>query len=202
MNSTGDLDSYGAQFYLSRRFENGLFVDTQGQFDHFSNSASVRMLDGRKAHAEFSGNGYGLGMKVGYTWEDNGLFVEPYVKATGRAFDGAHYTLTNGMVVNGNDYKSLQGELGADVGYTFEMGAGHLKPYLHLAGINEFADNNKTRVNNATLNNSIDGAAIQLGLGAEMKVTDNFGGYVAYDYTKGHDSERPWQTTVGVNYSW
>lgn len=202
MNSTGDLDSYGAQFYLSRRYENGLFVDTQGQFDHFSNSASVRMLDGRKAHAEFSGNGYGLGMKVGYTWQDHGLFVEPYVKATGRAFDGAHYTLTNGMVVNGNDYKSLQGELGADLGYTLEMGAGYLKPYVHLAGINEFADNNKTRVNNATLNNSINGAAIQLGLGAEMKVTDNVGGYVAYDYTKGHDAERPWQTTVGVNYSW
>lgn len=202
MNSSGDLDSYGAQFYLSRRFDNGLFVDTQGQFDHFSNSASVRMLDGGKGHAEFSGNGYGLGMKLGYTWEDQGFFAEPYVKATARAFDGTHYTMSNGMVVNGNDYKSMQGELGVDLGYTLGINAGYVKPYIHLAGINEFADNNKTRVNNVTLNNSIDGAAVQVGVGTEVKVFENLGGYVAFDYTKGHDTESPWQTTVGMNYSW
>ncbi|WP_338567411.1 autotransporter outer membrane beta-barrel domain-containing protein [Erwinia sp. E_sp_B01_3] len=202
MNSSGDLDSYGAQFYLSRRFNNGVFVDTQGQFDHFSNSASVHMLDGGKGHAEVSGNGYGLGMKVGYTWEQQGFFAEPYVKATARAFDGADYTLSNGMVVNGNDYKSMQGELGVDLGLTLDINAGYVKPYVHLAGINEFADNNKTRVNNVTLNNSIDGAAVQIGVGTEVKLFENLGGYVAFDYTKGHDAERPWQTNVGVNYSW
>lgn len=200
MNSNGDVDSYGAQFYLARRYDNGLFVDTQAQFNHFSNSADVRMLDGGKGHAEFSGNGYGLGMTLGYTWQDNGFFAEPYVKATGRTIDGAQYTLSNGMAVNSDDYRSMQGELGVNLGYTFAIDKGYLKPYIHLAGINEFADDNKARINNVTLNNSIDGAAFQIG--AELKLNESISGYAGFDYTKGEEIERPWQATVGIGYSW
>lgn len=77
-----------------------------------------------------------------------------------------------------------------------------MKPYLHLAALNEFADGNSVRVNNVSLDNSVKGAAFQAGLGAEVKVTDNLGGYAAFDYTKGDNTERPWQATVGVNYTW
>lgn len=202
MNSSGDLDSYGAQFYLSRHFSNGLFVDTTAQFDHFSNSGDVRMLDGQRSRSDFSSNGYGLGMTVGYTWADLGFFAEPYVKVVGRTVDGAHYTMNNGMVVNSDDYKSLQGEIGADVGYTFAINQGYIKPYFHLAGLNEFADSNEARLNNIKMNNSIDGAAVQVGAGAEVRLMKDIGGYVSFNYTKGDDIERPWQANVGVSYSW
>lgn len=202
MNSSGDLDSYGAQFYLSRRFENGVFVDTAAQFTHFSNSGDAHMLDGQRSRSDFSTNGYGLGMKIGYAWQYEGFFADPYIKATGRTFDGMHYTMNNGMVVKGDDYKSLQGEIGADVGYTFEIQQGYVKPYLHLAAINEFADSNEMKINNHTFNNSIDNAAFQIGTGAEVKLMQNVGGYASFTYTKGNDIERPWQANVGVNYSW
>lgn len=202
MNSSGDLDSYGAQFYLSRHFDNGIFVDTNAQFDHFSNSGDAHMLDGQRSRSDFSGNGYGLGMKVGYTWSEQGYFAEPYIKATGRTFDGAHYTMNNGMVVRADDYKSLQGEIGADVGYTFEINQGYIKPYFHLSGINEFVDSNEMKLNNVRMNNSIDGAAVQVGAGAEVKLMKDVGGYASFNYTKGDDIERPWQANVGVSYSW
>ncbi|ENH6239616.1 autotransporter outer membrane beta-barrel domain-containing protein, partial [Salmonella enterica subsp. enterica] len=38
MNSSGDLNSYGAQFYMSRRYDSGVFVDSALQFNHFSNT--------------------------------------------------------------------------------------------------------------------------------------------------------------------
>lgn len=202
MNSSGDLDSYGAQFYLSRRFENGIFVDTSAQYNHFSNSGDARTLDGQRSRSDFSTNGYGLGMKLGYTWEESGYFAEPYVKATGRAIDGAHYTMNNGMVVNGDDFKSMVGEIGTDVGYTFDLNQGYIKPYLHLAALNEFADSNEMKLNNVTMNNSIDGAAFQIGGGAEVQLMKNIGGYASFNYTTGDNLERPWQANVGVNYSW
>ncbi|ROR08865.1 autotransporter outer membrane beta-barrel domain-containing protein [Erwinia sp. JUb26] len=202
MNSSGDLDSYGAQFYLSRRFENGIFVDTSGQYNHFSNSGDARTLDGQRSRSDFSTNGYGLGMKLGYTWEDSGYFAEPYVQATGRVIDGAHYTMNNGMVVNGDDFKSMVGEIGTDVGYTFDLNEGYIKPYLHMAALNEFADSNETRLNNINMNNSIDGAAFQIGGGAEVQLMKNVGGYASFNYTTGDNLERPWQANVGVNYSW
>ncbi|EBJ8772101.1 autotransporter outer membrane beta-barrel domain-containing protein [Salmonella enterica] len=202
MNSSGDLNSYGAQFYMSRRYDSGVFVDSALQFNHFSNTAKARMTDGQQAKADFSGNSYGLEAKVGYAWNSEGFFAEPYVRAAARAFDGEHYALSNGMTVNSNDYKSMLGEVGADLGYQYDTSGGYVKPYLHLAALNEFADGNSVRVNNVSLDNSVKGAAFQAGLGAEVKVTDNLGGYAAFDYTKGDNTERPWQATVGVNYTW
>ncbi|EJB3895842.1 autotransporter outer membrane beta-barrel domain-containing protein [Salmonella enterica] len=202
MNSSGDLNSYGAQFYMSRRYDSGMFVDSALQFNHFSNTAKSRMIDGQQAKADFSGNSYGLEAKVGYAWNDNGFFAEPYVRAAARAFDGEHYNLSNGMTVNSNDYKSMLGEVGADVGYQYDLSGGYVKPYLHLAALNEFADGNSVRVNNVSLDNSVKGSAFQVGVGAELKMTDNLGGYAAFDYTKGDNTERPWQATVGVNYTW
>lgn len=202
MNSSGDLDSYGAQFYMSRRYDSGVFVDSALQFNHFSNTAKARMTDGQQAKADFSGNSYGLEAKVGYAWNSEGFFAEPYVRAAARAFDGGHYALSNGMTVNSNDYKSMLGEVGADLGYQYAISGGYVKPYLHLAALNEFADGNSVRVNNVSLDDSVKGAAFQAGLGAEVKVTDNLGGYAAFDYTKGDNTERPWQATVGVNYTW
>ncbi|EPX9142036.1 autotransporter outer membrane beta-barrel domain-containing protein, partial [Salmonella enterica] len=66
MNSSGDLNSYGAQFYMSRRYDSGVFVDSALQFNHFSNTAKARMINGQQAKADFSGNSYGLEAKVGY----------------------------------------------------------------------------------------------------------------------------------------
>ncbi|HAF4710365.1 TPA: autotransporter outer membrane beta-barrel domain-containing protein [Salmonella enterica] len=202
MNSSGDLNSYGAQFYMSRRYDSGVFVDSALQFNHFSNTAKARMTDGQQAKADFSGNSYGLEAKVGYAWNSEGFFAEPYVRAAARVFDGEHYALSNGMTVNSNDYKSMLGEVGADLGYQYAISGGYVKPYLHLAALNEFADGNSVRVNNVSLDDSVKGAAFQAGLGAEVKVTDNLGGYAAFDYTKGDNTERPWQATVGVNYTW
>ncbi|EDX6465643.1 autotransporter outer membrane beta-barrel domain-containing protein, partial [Salmonella enterica subsp. diarizonae serovar 60:r:e,n,x,z15] len=202
MNSSGDLNSYGAQFYMSRRYDSGVFVDSALQFNHFSNTAKARMINGQQAKADFSGNSYGLEAKVGYAWNSEGFFAEPYVRAAARAFDGEHYALSNGMTVNSNDYKSMLGEIGTDLGYQYAISGGYVKPYLHLAALNEFADGNSVRVNNVSLDNSVKGAAFQAGLGAEVKMTDNLGGYAAFDYTKGDNTERPWQATVGVNYTW
>ncbi|ECG8159265.1 autotransporter outer membrane beta-barrel domain-containing protein, partial [Salmonella enterica] len=202
MNSSGDLNTYGAQFYMSRRYDSGVFVDSALQFNHFSNTAKARMTDGQQAKADFSGNSYGLEAKVGYAWNSEGFFAEPYVRAAARAFDGEHYALSNGMTVNSNDYKSMLGEVGTDLGYQYAISGGYVKPYLHLAALNEFADGNSVRVNNVSLDNSVKGAAFQAGLGAEVKMTDNLGGYAAFDYTKGDNTERPWQATVGVNYTW
>ncbi|EEN2801945.1 autotransporter outer membrane beta-barrel domain-containing protein [Salmonella enterica] len=159
MNSSGDLNSYGAQFYMSRRYDSGVFVDSALQFNHFSNTAKARMINGQQAKADFSGNSYGLEAKVGYAWNSEGFFAEPYVRAAARAFDGEHYALSNGMTVNSNDYKSMLGEVGADLGYQYDISGGYVKPYLHLAALNEFADGNSVRVNNVSLDNSVKGAA-------------------------------------------
>ncbi|WP_152083570.1 autotransporter outer membrane beta-barrel domain-containing protein [Enterobacter oligotrophicus] len=205
MQSKGDVDSYTVQGYLSRRFDNGAFVDTTAQFGHYSQDAKVRMLDGQTASGSNATNSFGLGMKVGYTYLDaSSFFAEPYVKVSAMTFDGADYTLSNGMTVHSDDMNSVQGEVGVNLGYIHELqqkGA-FVKPYFHLAGVNEFADGNTVKLNDVALDNSIDGAAVRVGAGIQVQATENLGGYAGFDYTKGSDIERPWQAAVGVNYTW
>lgn len=206
LNSRADIDSYGAQGYVSRRFDNGIFVDTGVQFSHFTESGKVSMLDGQHAQADTGTNGYGLNVKLGYDYRNaSGFFAEPYVKATAMTFDGMNYRLSNGMTVNSAGMNSLQGELGVNAGYTFDLpqkGA-FVKPYINLAGVNEFANGNKVTLNETdTLNNSVDGAGVRVGAGVQMQMTQNLGGYVSVDYMNADKTERPWDAVVGVSYTW
>lgn len=202
LDSSGSVNNYGAQFWLSRHYDNGVFVNGNAQFGHYSNSAKVRMLDSSQARGEYATNGYGIGVKLGYVYQNAGFYAEPYAQATGRAFSGASYKLSNGMQVNSTDYKSFLGEIGTDIGYTVPTGAGYLKPYLHLAVLNEFATSNHVRANNIDLQNSINGTAFRIGIGGEVKLMQNLGGYASFDYTKGSNIERPWQANLGINYTW
>lgn len=204
MSSKGSLDGYNVQGYLSRAYDNGFFVNTTAQFGHYTTEAKVNMLDGQKATSNKMGtNGFGFSMKGGYTYTNQNFFAEPYVKATAMAFDGASYTLSNGMTVESNDLTSMQGEVGATAGYTHKLANnGFVKPFVRIAGIEEFADSNTVKVNGIELNNSVDGAAVRVGAGVQMQATKNFGLYTSFDFTKGGDIERPWQATAGVNYIW
>lgn len=204
MRSNGDTDAYGVQAYLSRRYDSGIFVDTTAQFAHYSSSANAVANDGKRGDADFSTNGFGAGVKLGYDWRDaSGFFAEPYAKLSAKTFDSVAYTLSNDMKVNSDSVTSVQGELGATAGYRFTTAHGYVEPYVHLAGINEFSDGNNVRLNDTvSLNNSTDGSAVRVGAGARVKFMDNVGGYAGLDYTKGSDTEQPLQGMIGVNVTW
>lgn len=202
MNSDGKLNSYGAQFYLSRSYDNGLFLDGVAQFNHFSNSAKARSLDGRQGTADYSVNGYGFGVTLGYVWQNAGLFAEPYLKASANSYDGARYSLSNGLLVDSGDYKSVTGEIGTHLGYDVSLSQALLRPYLKLALQNQFATGNTIKVNHIDINNSVSGAAFKLGLGTEVNLQQNLGGYLSFDYNKGSNIERPWQINAGISYNW
>lgn len=202
MNSDGKLNSYGAQFYLSRSYDNGLFLDGVAQFNHFSNSAKARSLDGRQGTADYSVNGYGFGVTLGYVWQNAGLFAEPYLKASANSYDGTRYSLSNGLLVDSSDYKSVTGEIGTHLGYDVSLSQALLRPYLKLALQNQFATGNTIKVNHIDINNSVSGAAFKLGLGTEVNLQQNLGGYLSFDYNKGSNIERPWQINAGISYNW
>lgn len=46
MQSKGDTEGYSFHAYLSRQYNNGIFIDTAAQFGHYSNTADVRLMNG------------------------------------------------------------------------------------------------------------------------------------------------------------
>ncbi|BDH34596.1 autotransporter [Escherichia coli] len=203
MQSKGDTEGYSFHAYLSRQYNNGIFIDTAAQFGHYSNTADVRLMNGGGTFkADFNTNGFGAMVKGGYTWEDgNGLFIQPYAKLSALTLEGVDYQL-NGVDVHSDSYNSVLGEAGTRVGYDFAVGNSTVKPYLNLAALNEFSDGNKVRLGDESVNASIDGAAFRVGAGVQADITKNMGAYASLDYTKGDDIENPLQGVVGINVTW
>ena len=203
MQSKGDTEGYSFHAYLSRQYNNGIFIDTAAQFGHYSNTADVRLMSGGGTiKADFNTNGFGAMVKGGYTWKDgNGLFIQPYAKLSALTLEGVDYQL-NGVDVHSDSYNSVQGEAGTRVGYDFAVGNATVKPYLNLAALNEFSDGNKVRLGDESVNASIDGAAFRVGAGVQADITKNMGAYASLDYTKGDDIENPLQGVVGINVTW
>ncbi|HFT7722627.1 TPA: outer membrane autotransporter HyxB [Escherichia coli] len=203
MQSKGDTEGYSFHAYLSRQYNNGIFIDTAAQFGHYSNTADVRLMNGGGTiKADFNTNGFGAMVKGGYTWEDgNGLFIQPYAKLSALTLEGVDYQL-NGVNVHSDSYNSVLGEAGTRVGYDFAVGNATVKPYLNLAALNEFSDGNKVRLGDESVNASIDGAAFRVGAGVQADITKNMGAYASLDYTKGDDIENPLQGVVGINVTW
>lgn len=203
MQSKGDTEGYSFHAYLSRQYNNGIFIDTAAQFGHYSNTADVRLMNGGGTiKADFNTNGFGAMVKGGYTWKDgNGLFIQPYAKLSALTLEGVDYQL-NGVDVHSDSYNSVLGEAGTRVGYDFAVGNATVKPYLNLAALNEFSDGNKVRLGDESVNASIDGAAFRVGAGVQADITKNMGAYASLDYTKGDDIENPLQGVVGINVTW
>lgn len=203
MQSKGDTEGYSFHAYLSRQYNNGIFIDTAAQFGHYSNTADVRLMNGGGTiKADFNTNGFGAMVKGGYTWKDgNGLFIQPYAKLSALTLEGVDYQL-NGVDVHSDSYNSVQGEAGTRVGYDFAVGNATVKPYLNLAALNEFSDGNNVRLGEESVNTSIDGAAFRVGAGVQADITKNMGAYASLDYTKGDDIENPLQGVVGINVTW
>lgn len=117
MQSKGDTEGYSFHAYLSRQYNNGIFIDTAAQFGHYSNTADVRLMNGGGTiKADFNTNGFGAMVKGGYTWKDgNGLFIQPYAKLSALTLEGVDYQL-NGVDVHSDSYNSVLGEAGTRCG--------------------------------------------------------------------------------------
>ncbi|WP_140411856.1 autotransporter domain-containing protein, partial [Escherichia coli] len=99
---------YSFHAYMSRQYNNGIFIDTAAQFGHYSNTADVRLMNGGGTiKADFNTNGFGAMVKGGYTWKDgNGLFIQPYAKLSALTLEGVDYQL-NGVDVHSDSYNSV-----------------------------------------------------------------------------------------------
>ncbi|ECD6034724.1 autotransporter outer membrane beta-barrel domain-containing protein [Salmonella enterica] len=203
MQSSGDIEGYSFHSYLSRQYNNGIFIDTAAQFGHYNNSGNARLANSvSNVKLAFNANGFGASLKGGYTWKGgNGLFVEPYAKLSALTLEAADYQI-NGINVHNDSYSSVLGETGARIGYDYTVGNTSLKPYIHFAGLNEFSDGNKVFLNNESINASNDGSAFRLGTGINAEINKNIGVYLNLNYTKGDNIENPLQGITGINVTW
>jgi outer membrane autotransporter protein len=203
--TSGTVDSYYVGAYTTWLDEqSGYYFDGVLKFNRFQNESSVALSDGHRAKGDYDNNGVGASLEFGrHIKLDNDYFIEPYTQLSGVIIQGKDYNLDNGLSGQGDRTGSLLGKLGSTAGRNFNMGNGQvIQPYVRIAYVHEFADNNKVHVNDNVFNNDLSGSRGELGTGIAVSLADRLQVHADFDYSNGDNIEQPWGANVGVRYSW
>ncbi|WP_193745790.1 autotransporter outer membrane beta-barrel domain-containing protein [Brucella anthropi] len=200
--SEGDIDSGYGGIYATWLGNDGLYVDGLFKINRFSNEAGVVMSDGTGASGDYSATAFGGQIEVGKTFNfANGFYAEPFIQLAALRIGSFDYGLTNGMHTDGEAYESLQGRIGATFGYNHKLENGStLQPYVRLAIAQEFADNNKLKINTVQFNNAFDGTRGEVGAGFAYKLNDAVQIHADVDFSGGKDVDRNWGGNFGLSY--
>lgn len=203
--SSGTIESYHAGAYATwLQPDSGYYLDAVARLNRFQNKADVRQSDGRKAKGDYAALGVGVSLEVGrHLALTDKYFVEPFVQLSGLLVQGKDYTLDNGLQADVDRTRSLLGKAGSTFGRTFDAGQGlTVQPYLRVAAVHEFINDNQVRVNGNSLGNDLSGTRGELGAGVAVAWADKWQAHADFEYSNGSKIEQPWGVNFGVRYNW
>lgn len=200
--SKGEIDSGYGGVYATWLGNAGLYVDGLFKINRFSHNANVLMADGIGSSGDYSATGFGGEIELGKTHNfGNDWFATPFARLSAFHINAFDYGLSNGLKVNGDTYRSVQGRFGATFGLNHTLGNGSLlQPYLRLAVAQEFIDDNKLFINSVGFNNAFNGTRGEVGSGIAYQIGDKLQLHADIDFSAGKDIDRNWGGNFGLSY--
>ncbi|MCU0091265.1 autotransporter outer membrane beta-barrel domain-containing protein [Pseudomonas koreensis] len=202
--SNATVDSLNAGVYGSTYdVESGVFVNVMAKINQFDNKAKVTMSDGTRAKGGYKALGASGSVAVGkHIRLKDDWFVEPQVRVSTGVTQSDSYRLDNGLEVEADTMRSLQGNVGVRGGRVIALENGSLlEPSLSLGANHEFVKANRVKINDDSLDD--DRASSGVGYGAGLKwtpaqrnwqVSGQVGG------SKGNTVNQDWSGSLRVSY--
>lgn len=200
-----DVKSYYLGLYTTwLDASSGYYFDGVLKVNRFDNHSNVDLSDGKRTEGDYDNMGVGGSVEFGrHVKLGDNYFIEPFTQWSFVNIQGKDYSLDNGLQASSGDTQSFMGKAGATVGRNFDFGQGRVvQPYLRMAYVHEFADNNAVKVNNQRFDNDLSGSRGELGAGVAVTLMDRLQLHADFDYSNGEKLEQPWGANVGVHYSW
>lgn len=203
--ASGEVKSYYLGLYATwLDAQSGYYLDSVVKLNRFDNQAKVSLSDGQRTEGDYDNVGLGASVEFGrHLGLGDGYFVEPFGQLSVVGIQGKDYHLDNGLKADGDATHSLLGKAGATAGRTLKLEGGQaVQPYVRLAYVHEFANNNQVKVNNHRFDNDLSGSRGELGMGVAVSLMDRLQVHADFDYSNGKALEQPWGVNLGVHYSW
>ncbi|WP_242489497.1 autotransporter outer membrane beta-barrel domain-containing protein [Pseudomonas sp. TH06] len=202
--SSATVDSLNAGVYGSTYdVESGVFVNVMAKINQFDNKAKVTMSDGTRTKGDYKALGASGSVAVGkhIRLQDN-WFVEPQVRVSTGATQSESYRLDNGLKVEADTMRSVQGNAGVRGGRVIALENGSLlEPSLSLGANHEFVKTNRIKINDDSFNDDRASSAVEYGAGLKWtpaqrnwQVSGQVGG------SKGNTVSQDWSGSLRVSY--
>lgn len=206
---SSDADSYSLSAYATGLFECGGFIDVIGRVGRISTdiSASTLSADGGVLAGSYDNTAFALSVETGYHWTPASIFyVEPQAELSYSYVLGDSFTSSaNGVSIDQDDFQSLVGRFGAQIGASLPQDAGRI--YVEASINHDFlgdADATATPAKGAArrLSSDLGSTWYSYGIGLQLNLTDRTSFYGSLDRANGNDYQEDYRYSVGLRHIW
>ena len=189
----------GVGVYGSYLKDDGSFIDLVAKYARIDSDFNA---SGGVGSGDYNTNGYSISAEYGKRFEQgNGFWIEPQVELTYGTVGAVDYTTGNGAKVRQEGMDSLVGRVGFSIGK--DIKAGNI--YARASYLYDFDGETEVTMSHSGISDvyeqDLGGGWFEVGLGANINLSDATHLYFDVEKTYGGDVATPWQWSAGIRYS-
>lgn len=189
----------GVGVYGSYLKDDGSFIDLVAKYARIDSDFNA---NGGVGSGDYNTNGYSISAEYGKRFEQgNGFWIEPQVELTYGTVGAVDYTTGNGAKVRQEGMDSLVGRVGFSLGK--DIKAGNI--YARASYLYDFDGETEVTMSHSGISDvyeqDLGGGWFEVGLGANINLSDATHLYFDVVKTFGGDVETPWQWNAGMRWT-
>lgn len=199
----GNAEDIGFNTYATWLNDDGYYLDFIISADRYHQEIHTNMLDSTNVSGSYHNLGLGISVEGGRKiCFDNRLFIEPQAQIGYYYLWGDDFSLSNGMTVKQDDFKSLVSRLGAVFGKDFfDANQKYLgQIYLQAGTRYEALGENSISINGYDFENDNTAWVFYYGVGGEVNIQDNLKVYGYARREEGDGYHKNFDIMLGAKY--
>ena len=189
----------GVGVYGSYLKDDGSFIDLVAKYARIDSDFNA---NGGVGSGDYNTNGYSISAEYGKRFEQgNGFWIEPQVELTYGTVGAVDYTTGNGAKVRQEGMDSLVGRVGFSIGK--DIKAGNI--YARASYLYDFDGETEVTMSHSGISDvyeqDLGGGWFEVGLGANINLSDATHLYFDVEKTYGGDVATPWQWNAGMRWT-
>lgn len=189
----------GVGVYGSYLKDDGSFIDLVAKYARIDSDFNA---NGGVGSGDYNTNGYSISAEYGKRFEQgNGFWIEPQVELTYGTVGAVDYTTGNGAKVRQEGMDSLVGRVGFSIGKDIKGG----NIYARASYLYDFDGETEVTMSHSGISDvyeqDLGGGWFEVGLGANINLSDATHLYFDVEKTYGGDVETPWQWNAGMRWT-
>lgn len=189
----------GVGVYGSYLKDDGSFIDLVAKYARIDSDFNA---SGGVGSGDYNTNGYSISAEYGKRFEQgNGFWIEPQVELTYGTVGAVDYTTGNGAKVRQEGMDSLVGRVGFSFGK--DIKAGNI--YARASYLYDFDGETEVTMSHSGISDvyeqDLGGGWFEVGLGANINLSDATHLYFDVEKTYGGDVATPWQWNAGMRWT-
>lgn len=189
----------GVGVYGSYLKDDGSFIDLVAKYARIDSDFNA---NGGVGSGDYNTNGYSISAEYGKRFEQgNGFWIEPQVELTYGTVGAVDYTTSNGAKVRQEGMDSLVGRVGFSIGKDIKDG----NIYARASYLYDFDGETEVTMSHSGISDvyeqDLGGGWFEVGLGANINLSDATHLYFDVEKTYGGDVATPWQWSAGLRWT-